>query len=214
VCALFLLVISPAQAATPKIQFDMVREGKKIGIHQVVVKEKDDVQKVTVKIVIDVKLGPLTLYKYRHESHETWKEGKLTALHSRTLDKGKNYSVDVEENGDGTLRMTNQEDEEYIVKNTIIPTSYWNKALTEQTELLDTQKGLVRIVNFLQGTEETYSGRIGGTVYRAIPYTMSGDLRMKLWYTPEGEWVGLQFQQKDSTIVYRRAPYAPFDVVF
>jgi hypothetical protein len=213
---LFFLLLWPSLtwAETQRFHFEMTRKGQKIGVHQVDVTGTDAKQNVTVKILIDVKMGPLTLYKYRHESHEQWRGGVLYSLHSRTVDKGKSYKVDVTTDENGTLTLKNQDGEEYTVPASIIPTSYWNPAITQQTEVLDTQKGLVRTINIAEGSEENYSSRIGNANYRAIPYTMSGDLRLKLWYTLAGEWVGLHFDQKGTTIAYRRAPFEHIDVDF
>ena len=71
----------------------------------------------------------------------------------------------------------------------------------EQSQLLDTQKGrLLEVTIEPQGEEQILAD---GERFSATRYRMSGDLRLDLWYGPDGQWSRIAFDAKGSEVVYR-----------
>ena len=63
-----------------EIVFEIIRKNKTIGTHTISFIENDKDLKVDIEVNINVKLGFLTIYKYRHNNTEYWKEGELIKI--------------------------------------------------------------------------------------------------------------------------------------
>jgi len=85
-----------------EIKFAISRDGKPFGSHHVSFEPADDGGfTATANVDLTVKIGPITAYKYRHDSVETWKDGRLTGLEAKTRKDGKNLSARAELSEDG-----------------------------------------------------------------------------------------------------------------
>ncbi|MFN6940497.1 MAG: DUF6134 family protein, partial [Parvibaculum sp.] len=87
-----------------------------------------------------------------------------------------------------------------IAPENIIPTSYWNPATVEQTRLLDTQRG--RIINVRVNETATREALVDGARVPVREYEMTGDLKLKLWYSPQMEWLNVIFRARGSDVDY------------
>ena len=126
-----------------EIVFEIIRKNKTIGTHTISFIENDKDLKVDIEVNINVKLGFLTIYKYRHNNTEYWKEGELIKISTNSLTNSKKkYFVEGQKNNDFF---------EYEgVDNTkrtgldVIPISYWNYEILDRKVFLDSQKGILR----------------------------------------------------------------------
>ena len=53
-------------------QFDILREGKPVGVHTVVCEVDDTLTHVTVTSRIEIRFLTLTLYRFEYDAQETW----------------------------------------------------------------------------------------------------------------------------------------------
>lgn len=190
----------PATPPSPAVSFRVERAGNPIGTHEIRFTRDGDTLRVAVDIDLAVSFGPITVFRYMHRNRETWREGKLVALESETNDDGKRYTVSAKATENG-LRVTSSANGTFIAPEDIIPTSYWNPATLRQTRLLDTQKG--RIIDVSIEETGAYEAAIAGRSVPVREYRMTGDLKLRLWYSGDGEWLNVMFGARGEEVGYR-----------
>lgn len=190
----------PATPPAPALSFRVERAGDPIGTHKVSFTREGDELHVAIDIDLAVSFGPITVFRYTHRNRETWREGKLVALETETNDDGKRYTVSAKATEDG-LEVTSSANGTFMAPADIIPTSYWNPATLRQTQLLDTQKGRILDVEIEEmGAREAEAG---GRTVPVEEYRMTGDLKLKLWYSRDREWLNVIFMARGSEVDYR-----------
>lgn len=188
---LAMLAALPAQGKSAS--FTVLRDGLPIGTHRVEVRSDGPETHVRVSIALDVGLGPISLYRYRHESREAWRDGRLVSLDSRTDDDGVVMTVSARA-GDGRLRVAGSEGSLDAPADTV-PTSYWNPGLVESRPLLDSQSGRLLSVRRQPVAPDRWR--------------LSGDLDLEIGYSRDGVWSGMAFRHRGSDFVYQPQPAGP-----
>ncbi len=191
---------APVSSPKPALSFRVERGSDPIGTHKVSFTRKGNELHVAIDIDLAVSFGPITLFRYEHRNRETWRDGKLVALETATNDNGTDYKVSAKATDKG-LQVTSSANGTFIAPATIIPTSYWNPATIEQTQLLDTQKG--RILDVEVKPTATREASIDGQAVPVREYEMTGDLKLKLWYSPKMEWLNVIFRARGEDVDYR-----------
>jgi hypothetical protein len=167
-------------------EFVVLRGGTPIGTHRVEVETTGHEVKVHVTIALDVTFGPIPLYRYRHDSREVWRDGRLFRLESRTDDDGDTMTLSVRSTPEGLL--VDGSKGVFTAPADTVPTSYWNPALATNRPLLDSQIGrLLDVVRVPLG-----SGN----------WRLEGELNLDIAYSPQGRWTGMSFRHKGSDFVY------------
>ncbi|MBI1239411.1 MAG: hypothetical protein GC199_08720 [Alphaproteobacteria bacterium] len=194
----------PAFAATGSTsdtdtrRFLILRDGEPIGEHRVTVRREGTRVTVATEIEMEVYLAFLKVFHYSHRALETWSDGTLIAFESSTNDDGTLYSVAATRDDD-VLKVEGKNGEARVPLG-VIPTSYWNKALTSQDQLLNTQTGgLLPARVERQGIERIQAG---GKQIEATRYTLTSDFALDLWYDAQGQWVKSRFDARGSSIEY------------
>jgi hypothetical protein len=188
--ALLLFGLSCGLCSARTYDFDILCNGTPVGRHTVVVEDANGETDVTVDIALDVTLAGLELYRYRHSSHEVWRRGRLTSLHSETNDDGDELQLSVQAAEDGSLRVVAR-DGSRLVPADIVPSSYWNPELVNRGEILDSESGRtlkIAVTPLLRGR-----------------YQLQGDLRLQIEYQ-QGLWTGLHFSYFGAEIEYQPRP--------
>lgn len=181
------LLIDPTPAAAGQgADFVVLRAGTPIGFHRVEVEPSGDGVKVHVSIALDVTFGPITLYRYRHDSREVWRDNRLIRLESRTDDDGDTMTLSVRSAPEGLL--VEGAKGVFTAPADTVPTSYWTPALTTDRPLLDSQLGRLLEV----ARVPIAPGR----------WRLEGELNLEIAYSPQGRWTGLSFRHKGSDFVY------------
>lgn len=181
----------------PNLSFDVVRGGESIGTHKVEFRREGDNLTVEIAIDLTVRLAFIPVFRYSHRNTEVWRDGKLLRLDSATDDDGTKYRVSAEATAEG-LKVTDAGGRSYIAAPDTIPTSYWNMALLERRELLNTQDGTMMPVKI----DSQLGSADGATHYRLI----KGDdaTPIDVWYDSQRKvWSKLRFSARGSTIDYR-----------
>lgn len=185
---------------TGAIAFRALRDGTPLGTHRVDFRHTGDRLLVEITIQFEVKLLLFPVYRYHHTNHETWQDGRLVAIETRTDDNGEPFQVSGRAGRDafeveGTSgRLSLPPD--------VVPSSYWSEAIGTRGEWLDTQAGRLARSAVKQQPAETVE--VGGRMVQATRYALIGDITCDLWYH-DGGWVKLLFTGQDgSTIDYVR----------
>ncbi|MGI9508875.1 MAG: DUF6134 family protein [Geminicoccaceae bacterium] len=162
------------------LAFDVMREGSDIGDHRYTFRDDGEALSVQVETDVAVKLPLIgvTVYRFEHESHETWQDGRLSALRSTTNDDGQAHQVDLAD-AEG------------------FPASLWNDAILRQTVLLNTVDGRSMAASAIDVGPETVQAN--GKTVPAHHYRLSGDLTRDLWYDASGMLVKVAFTADDGS---------------
>lgn len=186
--ALVCFAAFPAQAE--EYAFKVFCNGNPVGYQHVQVHREEDKTTVETEVAVDVHMAGIEIYRYRYHDHETWADGKLATLTSETDDDGDALSLSVEPAEDGKLRVESKDGIREISADTL-PTSYWNPAVLERGELLDSESGKILKV----AVAPTGDGR----------YEVSGDLTLEVDYR-YGRWSGAHFRYFGADVDFRPEP--------
>lgn len=181
------------------IDFTVLRKGKRFGRH-VLTFERDETGKleVTTDVDLQVKIGPITAFKYRLDSEEQWIDGQLVALNGKSNNDGRKGNVSAEaENGDLIVDGTKFEG---TLPLGTIPSSHWNRLQVYQNQMLSTETGEVLDIEVeLIGDDRV---QVGGEMIDATHYRLTSDLTVDLWYDRQSRWVKLAFEVRGQDIEY------------
>jgi len=203
ISAMLLLVsgaASPTVAADDVMAFDVIRNGDRIGTHQIALERDGGETVVNVSTVIAVKIAFVTVYRFEHRSREEWRDGKLVSFYSETDDDGTQHRVTMQAVPAG-LRVA-ADGETRIVEPAPLDSLWHNDALGADRMLssLDGKSLDVRVAS--RGTEPV---DVAGTAIGAGHVHIEGDLRRDVWFGPAGDLVRVEFPAKDGSIVtFRR----------
>ncbi len=137
-----------------KVSFDIIRKNKTIG--SVTTDFNIEGNKLIMDTVVDIKVKILLFpaYKFHQNTKEIWINEEFVEIDGYTdFEDEREYFIkgkDIEKNFvasgmDGELKLDKE----------IIPLNYWNKKILDESELFDTQKGIVRQVTVKKIGNET-----------------------------------------------------------
>jgi hypothetical protein len=179
--------------------FDVFRDGRPVGRHEVGFSVDGDRLRVQARMEIAIPFLVFTAYRYRYRSDSLWDEGHLVWLSAETDDNGKKSVVEAEWMGHA-LTVEGGRGRK-VVDGPLFPTDHWHPSVIGREKVLNTITGEVNSVSITpEGVDRlvTPEGIIEATRYR-----YSGDLENLVWYDTEGRWVGMRFSAQDgSTIEY------------
>ena len=183
----------PTMELEADMGFDVLRKGRPLGSHRIAFTRDGDKLIVDVDIALKAKFAFITVYRYRHHNREVWQDGRLVAIDTRTDDNGKSFTVSGRATPDGfAVTRTDQDGEETeVVEETIIPTSYWHPATTDQSRLLNTQTGRIAELTIEPTGADTVA--FPNVDVPATGYATTGDIRLSLWYDAERCFLKLAF---------------------
>jgi hypothetical protein len=180
--------------------FEVYLGDSKVGYHNFRLEQDDDRQRLISEARFKVKLLFLTLYKYRHENSEIWQGECLQRIESQTNANGEKLAVRGSQGPDVfEVQTTGRRNE---VPGCIKTFAYWNPDFLKESALMNPQTGEVLPVSVEVQPEETITVR-GQDVEARRYHLQAKDMRLDLWYSKDGNWLGLQSTTKDGhTIRY------------
>lgn len=198
---LFFIFPHPSMSlnSSDNIDFAVFRKGKLFGHHKISFdpKENGDLV-VNIDIELEVKIGFISFFSYKHKNKEIWRDGKLVNIVTKTDDNGKLFKLNgrLEDRG----FVVNTGGEEKVFPREIVPTSYWNFSTIAKKNWLDTQRGILLDLTIdNNGSEKILN--IHGKEFSANRYDISNDLNLSLWYK-SGSLVKIAFEARGSKIEY------------
>ena len=195
-----MLLPHTARAAVQTLDFSVMRKGGEIGTHSLQINRNGDKTLVTIKTRVTVKFLFATVYSFTFDGTESWEKGKLVALSNTSNDNGENHNVSVKK-VDGKLMLTT-DGKTSELPDDILPSSWWNKSLVRESELLDIIKGRVAKVTIKKGASEDLD--VLGKAMSTDMYLVYGDLTREVWYAKDGTMVKQSFYKKGEQIEYIR----------
>lgn len=193
-----------AAGTTEALRFRVYLDRDPIGEHsfKVTPDRRPDGREVLSRASFDVNLLFFTAYRYRHESREQWRDGCLERIRSSTDDNGTAYDVAGERKSGALSLAVNGEPRRLPA--CVSTFAYWDRDFLKRPRLLNPQTGdFVDVAVTRTGTE---SRVVKGRRVEAERYRLKAEgLDISLWYTPEGQWIGLESDTgKGRTLRYER----------
>jgi len=188
----------PAAPTSGAWTFRALLDGKPIGQHRFSVTTRGDEREVVSEASFAVKVFGITAYRYHHKATEQWRGNCLTALAATTDDDGQASGVRIEAGvGADSLRVVAGAATQALT-GCVMSFAYWNPAIQTQTRLLNAQTGKLEPVQVSRVGSGSVPVR--GQPVAATQFRISGPPQpIDLWYSAQGEWIGL-----DSTLASGR----------
>lgn len=181
-------------------------KGRRVGFHHMEFRQSGDLLLVDVHAEILVKIGFITFMDMRYEAKEVWQDGVLQKIETRTKVKDRFRRLMARHEGDGIYFKGTKF--EGIKPLTSLPSSYWNPAILQQDELINTQHGKPFTIapEYLGVSElDLPDGKTD-----VLGFSFNGKLEGNLFYTRTGEWVGAAFgKNRDAYYVLVNADEIP-----
>lgn len=194
-----------AKSDAPGFHFDVFRKDSLFGSHHITFEKSGKTLNVNVKIRFKVKFAFVTVYRYEHDNHEVWRDGRLIALTAKTDDNGTPKNVSVQAEGEAYRITANGRTRTVSAPDGLIPTSYWHPHTVNAERLLNTQTGNVMPVTIVPEARDTVrvvDRRVTATRYRLT----SPRLAFDLWYDRDGCLAKIRFQApEDKSVIDYRA---------
>lgn len=187
------------------IQFNVYRGNSSFGTHEVRFSRSGEELIAEVSVRLRAGVGPLTVFRYEHDSVERWRGGQLVALEGQTLKDGDRFPVAAARNGssivsEGVLPEGRRHTEE--LPRDIIPSSHWRGYEEDLRRVLNTEHGDAMDVTITDmGMDQIEAD--GGTI-QARRIRLEGTLTVDLWYDENGFWAGCEFEARGQRIRYVR----------
>lgn len=188
------------------IPFTARRDDDEFGHHHVRFDRSGNRLTVDIEIVLEVRLAFVRVFRYRHEGREVWEGGRLISMETRTDDDGEQFRVSAEATDEG-LQVTGSGGD-FMAPPDTIPGSYWNIALLDRPQVLNSQKGELTPIEVQSlGGQNIAAGprRISARHHRVIGPTLEIDV----WYNDADQWVKLAANIRDSRLEYELQPGGP-----
>lgn len=194
-----IAAIPQSAPVDPTMAFRVDRGETPIGTHKIRFHQEADGLHVTIDIQLAVTFGPITVFRYTHRNEEVWRDGRLASIETHTDDDGEKFWVKGKATDKG-FELDSSFAGKLVAPAGIIPASYWNPDILKQTQILDTQKGRIFNIDIKPGA--TTTEKVNGRAQQVREYVMSGDLRLTLFYTQDGEWVNIAFDARGAKVTY------------
>lgn len=199
-----LLVMSAAPSPASANQtwdFRVFLDDKEIGTHRFDLIEQGAGRQLTSTARMKVKLLFVTAYTYDHHDVEQWQGDCVSQLSSTTDDNGEKHRVDVQRS-DGTMIVKTLEGTQRLGE-CVLTFAYWNPAMLEQTQLLNSQDGEYVTVKIKDAGADSIVVR--GVQTPARRYELRSEkLSIDLWYSEQKEWLALESKtERGQKLIYK-----------
>jgi hypothetical protein len=181
--------------------FRVFLDQKEIGTHRFDLVDRDGERQLTSEARMAVKVLFVTAYTYDHHDVEHWNGDCLSKLSSSTDDNGDKHRVDVQRRGGETVVQTLEGTQR--LGQCVLTFAYWNPAMLQQTELLNSQDGKhVKVKITDAGADDIV---VRGLKTPARRYELRSEkLSIDLWYSEQQEWLALESRtERGQKLIYK-----------
>jgi len=178
--------------------FEVYLNDRKVGRHLFEVTEVDGMRRVRSEADFEYRILFIPAYRYRHTNSERWADNCLLEFDAKTNANGERIVASGERAG-GAFRVVGSEGAAELPA-CVMTFAYWNPEFLEQPRLLNPQSGEYLDVTVEQ--LETELLEVRGSRVPATPYRLTADkLELKIWYSPDEKWLGLESVAKGGNII-------------
>jgi len=174
--------------------FDVYLDDDLIGFHRFEVEDNQGEFVVSSQAEFDVEFLFITVYDYKHNNTEVWKNDCLINLDSKTDDNGEYLYVRLQKKGSNSLIEASGAS---ITETSCVRSfAYWNPELIKYSTLLNSQTGELINIEFSHVGKESFelkNKKIKSDHYQLRGIDNKGkDLEIDLWYTEDHHWLALR----------------------
>jgi hypothetical protein len=197
---LLVLGATPARA-NQTWDFRVFLDDKEIGTHRFDLVEQGGERQLTSKARMAVKILFVTAYTYDHQDVEDWQGDCINKLSSTTDDNGKKHRVDVQRR-EGVTTVKTLEGTQRLGE-CVMTFAYWNPAMVQQTQLLNSQDGEQVAVKIKDAGADSILVR--GVQTPARRYELRSEkLSIDLWYSEQKQWLALESKtERGQKLIYK-----------
>jgi len=183
---------------TKSLTFNIVMDKSVVGLHMVNFEANDDDLTVTISVEVLVKLGPIPVFRYRHHNVEKWRGTTYLGNDAMTSDNGTDLRMS--SRLDGTdLIVEGTHAKRYVAPPGTIGATHWNKHQLDGA-MLNTQDGVLLRPKVTPGPRSMVN-TASGTPIPATLFSLTGDLKLDLWYDDSDQWTALRFLAPGGAVV-------------
>lgn len=190
VAACLAFSVSASDGSMHEWRFAVSLDGKPIGEHRFVLRERAERRELTSEADFRVRFLFIDAYRYEHRAREEWRGDCLERLEARTDDNGDETVVSGEPAGGG-FRVTTGGVVAGIER-CVQTFAYWNPSILDATHLLNPQTGEYVPVRVLALGRAAIGAHQDAQRYRLLGDAGGKPLHIDLWYTPAREWLALE----------------------
>lgn len=197
--AILAFPVSASSAASSQSwDFSVLLDGDKIGYHRFELTDSGDERRVRSEAKFDVRFLFINAFRYRHENTEVWSDGCLSKIDARTQANGKKLAVSgTRVQGEFVVDDGSQTN---ALSDCVMTFAYWDPKFLQQAKLLNSQSGEYLDVDVEALGSEPITVR--GQEVSASAYRLTAKkLQLKLWYSPDNEWLALESVAKGGRII-------------
>ena len=181
--------------------FDVSVDGFPIGTHDITLEDNGKVRSARGDMRFRVSLLGFEAGSYEQHEEETWRADCLTRIDTRTVEKGAVTTIAGRLEGDsfvidgpGATRR---------LPSCVMSFAYWNPDVLKQAKLINVQTGAWTPISVRDLGKEAYSLR--GASVDATHYRIdTARNKIDVWYSPEGEWIGLRSTSHEGHVLSYR----------
>lgn len=176
-----------------------------IGTHSLTFSLEGEDLIVAVNVRIRVKVLFITAHSLAANRRETWRDGRLVAYRSNTVEN--NRPTDVAAHEEGGQFVIEGPKGRVEAHGPVFPTNPWNPDIVNARQLMETRTGeLLRVSVAPAGEEEV---AVAGKAVKARKYLISGDMDRELWFDGNGNLLQFRFVRDGATLTFTRTTPLP-----
>lgn len=191
--------VALGQQDEQRLAFRVLLDDKPIGRHEFRIRDGQGRRVVETEARFDVKMLFVTVFSYRHDNTEVWRDGCLQSLESETDSNGTPYRVSLESGDDG-YRVVTRDGREFYPADCLMSFAYWDRRFLERERLVNSQTGELLEVDIRPlGRQELEWAELSGPVegFRIVSEagadTEAEDVDIKVYYRESDQrWVALE----------------------
>jgi len=183
-------------------RFKVYRKGSQIGTHSIRFSRQDDGSRlVHVDVDLAVKVAFMTLFRYRQEAEDRWRDGVLVGARVQTNDDGKSFQVAITEQN-GRLAVDGPHGAYQVDLGIMTDLSFWNENIVRLSRLIDAKDGELGSVRIAPGTSDSIE--VGGQRIQAQRFSMAASRKRSgmIWYDETGAWVKASLNTRGELLDY------------
>jgi hypothetical protein len=187
------------------VVFDVYRQGDtRFGEHSVRFRRDGQEYVATNRVRLRAGLGPITVFRYEHDSEERWQDGRLRSMQGRTLKDGNVYTVTVRSvEAAFEIEGVDPEMMQFAASTTkALLTSHWRGYDEGEQRLINTEHGTFMDVDIRFIGRTQIEG--DGDMINVNHFRLISDLTVELYYDMNGNWAGCEFDARGQAVRYVR----------
>lgn len=196
--SLAMPVIAGATGDSKSWDFSVLLDGDRIGYHRFELVEDGDRRRIESEAKFDVRFLFINAFRYRHNATEVWTDGCLREIDTRTQANGKKLAVSGATVEDRLIIDAGASETEF--DDCVMTFAYWDPDFLQEPRLLNSQSGeYVDVAVESLGVQPVMvrGQEVDASVYRLT----AKKLELKLWYSPDDEWLALESVAKGGRII-------------